>query len=166
MSERQIATRAKQPSDFSGVVAVIDMKASLSVWFFAFANGAFAILFGKHFLVGTKRKTAMVFQAMVFEAFRIVFAPFTALLSGVFFVLFPPTVVLLVRAYFAVHVVTVYCGFVFMEIGKRFSLLAAWALFSAAREIKGLAFRHGSFSCCKVAFTIETTHRQGVCYGL
>jgi len=78
MSEANIAVVAKKASDIALVVTMIDVKITATSRLVRFANGASAILIGKHFVVSPKRDAIGIFKTVISTAARVVLAPLTA----------------------------------------------------------------------------------------
>lgn len=101
MSEAYVATMAKQASDLSGVMAVIDVEPSVPSGALGFTDRTLPALRGEHRIIGSGIDPVVVFQRIVAEPLGVLLTPFARLARNVIQVLSTPRIVLPCHAHLA-----------------------------------------------------------------
>lgn len=139
MSEADIAVVAKQASDVSAVVTMIDVKRTFTSRLVNFAYGAQAILRGEH-CVELPGQQSVILLAQVVLVARWVGAASNRLLIGYMAkIAQTPVAVAFVAAVTAIDLITMQSCFRLGELRQRFRGFATRALLGARRQIERAA---------------------------
>ncbi len=138
-----VTAMAQQSSNMTPIVAVVDVKDSLTSRVRAFADRAFAALGFKHLGVFAGGETIVFLATVIAEALRMGITILFLLARHVIKVLPTPNVVPSPLAVLAVNLQACHSGRRFVVFGERLSFLALRAGLKAGREVEINSARHG-----------------------